>query len=102
MSKWTLFEGDNFYVISIYKTIVLDSYFTIFFPEKFESTLSFNGLEPNMKSQSTMYIQRGRLTHVYASLKLIICSDDGLSSIETNAITGSLLIGPMKHCSVKL
>ena len=73
-----------------------------FFLEKFESTLSFNGLEPNMKSQSTMYIQRDRLTHVYASLKLIIGSDDGLSPIETNAITGSLLIGPKKQCSVKL
>ena len=35
-----------------------------------------------MKSQSTMYIQRGRLTHVYASLKPIIGSDDGLSPIE--------------------
>ena len=80
----------------------MDSYFTIFFSEKFESTLSFNGLEPNMKSQSTMYIQRGRLTHVYASLKLIIGSNDGLSAIETNAITGSLLIGPKKQCSVKL
>ena len=55
-----------------------------------------------MKSQSTMYIQRGRLTHVYASLKPIIGSDDGLSSIEANAITGSLLIGPWKQCSVKL
>ena len=55
-----------------------------------------------MKSQSTMYIQRGRLTPAYASLKLIIGSDDGLSPIETNAITGSLLIGPWKQCSVKL
>ena len=91
MSKWPLFEGDNFYVISIYKTIVLDSYFTIFFSEKFESILSFNGLELNTKSQSTMYIQRGRLTHVYASLKLIIGSDDGLSSIETNAITVTIM-----------
>ena len=73
-----------------------------FFSEKFESTLSINGLEPNMKSQSAMYIQRGRLTHVYASLKPIIGSDDGLSPIEANAITGSLLIGPWKQCSVKL
>ena len=73
-----------------------------FSSEKFESTLSFNGLEPNMKSQSTMYIQRGRLTPAYESLKLIIGSDDGLSPIETNAITGSLLIGPWKQCSVKL
>ena len=30
-SKWPLFEGDNFHVILIHKTIVLDSYFTIFF-----------------------------------------------------------------------
>ena len=102
MWKRPLFEGDNFYVILIYKTIVLDLYFTIFFSEKFESTLSFNGLEPNMKSQSIMYIQRGRVTHVYASLKPIIGSDDGLSPIEANAITGSLLIGPWKQCSVKL
>ena len=74
----------------------------IFFSEKFESTLSFNGLEPNMKSQSTMCIQRGRLMHVYASLKPIIGSDDGLSPIEANAITGSLLIGPWRQCSVQL
>ena len=55
-----------------------------------------------MKRQSAMYIQRGRLTHVYVSLKSIIGSDDGLSPIEANAITGSLLIGPWKQCSVKL
>ena len=40
-----IFEGDNFHVILIYKTNVLDSYFTDFFlSEKFESTLSFDGL----------------------------------------------------------
>ena len=55
-----------------------------------------------MESQTTMYIQRGRLTHAYASLKPIIRSDDGLSPIEANAIIGSLLIGPWKQCSVKL
>ena len=49
-----------------------------------------------------MYIQRGRLTPAYASLKLIIGSDDGLSPIETNAITDSLLFGPWKQRSVML
>ena len=47
-----------------------------------------------------MYTPRGRLTHVYASLKLIIGSADGLSPMETNAITGSLLIGPWKQCTL--
>ena len=72
------------------------------FSEKFKLTLSFNGLEPIMKSQSKVYIQICRLAHIYASLKPIIGSDDGLSPIEVNAITGSLLIGPWKQCSVKL
>ena len=81
----------------------MDSYFAIFFRKSWnQRSLSFNGLEPNMESQTTMYIQRGRLTHVYASLKPIIRSDDGLSPIEANAIIGSLLIGPWKQCSVKL
>ena len=48
-----------------------------------------------------MYTQRGRLAHVYASLKPIIGSDDGLSPIEANAIIGSLLIGPWKQFSAK-
>ena len=49
-----------------------------------------------MKSQSTMYIQRGRLTHVYASLKLIIDSDDGLSLIEANANNWLVVNWPLK------
>ena len=77
-------------------------YISWFFSEKFETTRSFNVLELNMESHSTMYIQRGWLTHVYASLKPIIGSDDGLSPIEANAITGALLTGPWKECSVKL
>ena len=59
--------------------------------EKFESTLSLNGLELNMSLSLSLSLS---LMHVYASLKPIIDSDDGLSPIEANAINGSLLIVP--------
>ena len=44
-----------------------------------------------MKSQSTMYTQRGWPTHVYALLGTpIIGLDDGLPPIGANALTDSL------------